>query len=53
MPSVDVGASVYWGALVLSLGTTFAAAVAGKYAWDRVVEKLENADDSGIFSGRD
>nr|CRH04702.1 Magnetosome protein MamC [Candidatus Magnetococcus massalia] len=32
---------VVGGGLVLSLGTAFAAAVAGKYAWDYGVEKVE------------
>ena len=41
------------GGLVISLGTAFAAAVAGKYAWDRVVENLEDADAGGLFSGKD
>ncbi len=40
------------GGLVISLGTAFAAAVAGKYAWDRAMERLENADE-GLFSGTD
>ncbi len=37
-------AGIVGGGLVISLGAAFAAAVAGKYAWDRVVEGLENAD---------
>ncbi len=41
------------GGLAISLGTAFAAAVAGKYAWDRVMERLENADVGGLFSGTD
>ncbi len=46
-------AGIVGGGLVISLGTAFAAAVAGKYAWDRVVERLENADEGGHFSGKD
>ncbi|MGN7611820.1 magnetosome protein MamC [Magnetococcales bacterium HHB-1] len=34
-------AGVVGGGLVISLGTAFAAATAGKYAWDRGMEKLE------------
>ena len=41
------------GGLVISLGTAFAAAVAGKYAWDRVMERLENPDKGTLFSGTD
>ena len=40
------------GGLVISLGTAFAAAVAGKYFWDLGMERLEEADDSGFFSSK-
>ena len=33
------------GGLVISLGTAFAAAAAGKYAWDRGLERLENSKE--------
>ena len=46
-------AGIVGGGLVLSLGTAFAAAVAGKYVWDRAVDRLDNADDRGLFSGKD
>ncbi len=39
-----VAVGVVGGGLVVSLGTAFAAAVAGKYAWDQGVERLTGGD---------
>jgi hypothetical protein len=46
-------AGIVGGGLVLSLGTAFAAAVVGKYTWDRLTERLENVDKGALFSGKD
>lgn len=48
-----VAVGVVGGGLVISLGAAFAASVAGKYAWDLAMERIDDPDSGGLFSGTD